>query len=67
MANFICVVCLKERLISTKYNMKAKMAKKKFPNIYLFLEFFLNIYLLLELTKNTGQRYISGSEVKRCT
>lgn len=24
MANFICVVCVKERLISTEYNMKAK-------------------------------------------
>ena len=29
MAIFICDVCAKERLISTKYKMKAKMAKRK--------------------------------------
>lgn len=29
MAIFICDVCARERLISTKYKMKAKMAKRK--------------------------------------
>lgn len=29
MAIFICDVCAKERLISTKYKMKAKIAKRK--------------------------------------
>lgn len=44
--------CLhEERLISTKHNMKAKMAKKKFPNIYLFLEFFVHIYLFIRINK----------------
>lgn len=32
MAIFICDVCARERLISTKYKMKAKMAKRKKKN-----------------------------------
>ena len=37
MAIFICDVCLKKRLISTKYNMKTKMAKIKSWRIYTFI------------------------------